>query len=533
MNLLNRILRRNRVIWVLPLALLLCPATVQADTKRREEQKLEDELNKSRQELAQYQRQLEDLRVKRWQDKRNAVAAQEAFSNTWNDLKADIDRLAQMRNQKQEMVLRLQSQESEKQAFIDEQENRLKQFGLQTRDKLGELEKEWELGFPYNSMERMGEAGAFKKWMEKGDAASPPALERLFALAHKDFVAGETREIVRDKLAVRGLASAQASPGAAARLDPKTQARLVAGYRIRIGQVYQAFVSTESEDVAVLGKTGRLDAKAWEWIEELPPDVRDQIRTAVRKLAAGDSSSMALLPMDVLLTKATGEGFTTKAQNTWWKSFMAQVEAGGWVMYPIFALGFVGLLIILEKVVVFLRRDQNAVRLSGRVQRLVEEGRIEEARALCRGQKGSVSKVLLAILEHADDSREEAESAAHEVLLHESPALEKRVSTMNILAAAAPLVGLLGTVTGMVRLFEVITVHGTGNPKLMAGGISEALIATQWGLGTAIPLLLAYNWLDTWSGGIIANMEKYAARLVNTLFSRTRLARLRKEEAVA
>ena len=104
-------------------------------------------------------------------------------------------------------------------------------------------------------------------------------------------------------------------------------------------------------------------------------------------------------------------------------------------------------------------------------------------------------------------------------MLHESPALEKRITTMNILAAASPLVGLLGTVTGMVRLFDVITVHGTGNPKLMAGGISEALIATKWGLGVAIPLLIAYNILDNWSGSIIGNMEKYAARLVNSLFT--------------
>ena len=87
-------------------------------------------------------------------------------------------------------------------------------------------------------------------------------------------------------------------------------------------------------------------------------------------------------------------------------------------------------------------------------------------------------------------------------MLHESPVLEKRLTTMNILAAAAPLVGLLGTVTGMVTLFDVITVHGTGNPKLMAGGISEALIATKWGLGVAIPLLISYNLLDNWANAL-------------------------------
>jgi biopolymer transport protein ExbB len=225
-----------------------------------------------------------------------------------------------------------------------------------------------------------------------------------------------------------------------------------------------------------------------------------------------------LLPVDVLLTKATGEGFTTKAHGTFWKSVEREFEGGGWVMWPIFGLGTVGLLITLLKSFVFVSRDQMARRLAAQVQTLAADGRVEEARQLCRKAKGSVGRVLASVLENAGATREDAESRAHEVMLHESPALEKYITTMNILAAASPLVGLLGTVTGMVNLFDVITVHGTGNPKLMAGGISEALIATKWGLGVAIPLLLAYNLLDNWSGRVIANMEKYAARLVNTLF---------------
>lgn len=118
-------------------ALLAIP--VHADNRRREEQKAQEELDRARAELQLYRKQLEDTRVKRWQDKRNSVAAQEAFSDAWNEIKADIDRLGQMRDQKEETLLRLQNQESEKHSQVEEQENRLKQFGLQVRDKLVEL----------------------------------------------------------------------------------------------------------------------------------------------------------------------------------------------------------------------------------------------------------------------------------------------------------------------------------------------------------------------------------------------------------
>ncbi len=513
-------------IWLLTLActwVALFPNPTEGASRRREEQKVQEDLDKARQEVQLYQRQLEDVRVKRWQDKRNAVAAQEAFSDAWNEIKADIDRLGQMKDQKEETLLRLQNQESEKRREVEEQQNRLKQFGLQVRDKLGDLGKEWENGFPYRSVEKLGALSNAKKSLEKEDASSSAALDRLFTLAYGDFVDGESKSIAREKLAVKGIAAAKASQEKnGAPLDMASQAKLAAGYVVRMGQAYQAFVSTESEDVAILGKTGRLDGQAWEWIEDLPDNVRKDLRTAVLGLASSQDlqlDSMVMLPMDVLLTKATGEGFTTKARGTFLKTIEHEFDGGGWVMFPIMALMLSGLIIIIEKVFVFIRKDQAAEKLSAKVQAYAAANRIPEAIVLCKKSPGSVGRVLLSILERSEGSREDAESKAHEVMLHESPALEKRITTMNILAAASPLVGLLGTVTGMVRLFDVITVHGTGNPKLMAGGISEALIATKWGLGVAIPLLIAYNILDNWSGHIIANMEKYAARLVNTLFT--------------
>lgn len=519
------------VIFIAFSFLIVMPA--EGASRRREDQKVVEDLDKVHQELLLYQNQLEDIRIKRWQDKRNAVAAQEAFSDAWNEVKADIDRLGQAKDQKEETLLRLLNQESEKQHEVDEQEARLKQFGLQVRDKLNELGLEWERGFPYRSMEKTGALSEAKKALEKEDAAGSAALDRLFTLSYGDFLDGESRSITRDKLAVKGVAAAMAKAStkdgakvtSTGPLDMAAQAKIVAGYFVRLGQAYETFVSTEGEDVAILGKTGRLDGQAWDWIEDVPDQVRKELRSSVMALVSEQGPELVALPMDVLLTKATGEGFTTKAKGTFWKTMEHEFDGGGWVMWPIMLLAGSGILIILEKIFVFMRRDQDAQKLADRVLLLTQNGKRNEAILLCKKQKGSVSRVLLAILEHADGPREEAESKAFEVMLHESPSLEKRITTMNILAAASPLVGLLGTVTGMVRLFDVITVHGTGNPKLMAGGISEALIATKWGLGVAIPLLLSYNLLDNWSTRIIGNMEKYSARLVNTLYkTRKRVA---------
>ena len=83
-----------------------------------------------------------------------------------------------------------------------------------------------------------------------------------------------------------------------------------------------------------------------------------------------------------------------------------------------------------------------------------------------------------------------------------------------VIAAVAPLLGLLGTVTGMISTFEIITEHGTGDPKMLSGGISEALITTQLGLVVAIPMLLLGNMLKGWSEGVFGKLESTVLRLI-------------------
>ena len=101
-----------------------------------------------------------------------------------------------------------------------------------------------------------------------------------------------------------------------------------------------------------------------------------------------------------------------------------------------------------------------------------------------------------------------------EAILKEVPRLEKYHSIIKVFAAVAPLLGLLGTVVGMIVTFQALTLFGTGDPKLMAGGISQALVTTMLGLIVAIPLVFLHSVLTSWSGTLIEVLEEQSAGLI-------------------
>ena len=115
-------------------------------------------------------------------------------------------------------------------------------------------------------------------------------------------------------------------------------------------------------------------------------------------------------------------------------------------------------------------------------------------------------------------SRDDMENALQEAIINKIPRLESFLSTLGMLAAIAPLLGLLGTVTGMINTFHTITYYGTGDPRMMSGGISEALVTTMLGLTVAIPIMLAHTLLTRKVETEIAMMEEKAVAFVNTIF---------------
>ena len=197
-------------------------------------------------------------------------------------------------------------------------------------------------------------------------------------------------------------------------------------------------------------------------------------------------------------------------------SVWEQIPKGGPIVWPIMVILALGVVIILERTIFFLRKRFNADKLIDRISDLAVHEKWEDCRKLCERKKNKpVACVVAAGLDNRGMSREETENVLQEAILKEAPSTERFLSTLGMLAAIAPLLGLLGTVTGMIDTFHVITQHGTGDPRMMSGGISEALVTTMLGLSVAIPLLLAHTLFSRAADNLIGQMEEKGVALIN------------------
>lgn len=195
-----------------------------------------------------------------------------------------------------------------------------------------------------------------------------------------------------------------------------------------------------------------------------------------------------------------------------------QILNGGPIIWPILGIGVLAFLIIIERFIFLKRVHINADKMMTRVNKLADQKKWDECIKLCEKRKNRpVPRVLLAGINSRNGGREDMENVLQESILIEIPKIEKFLSTLGMLAAIAPLLGLLGTVTGMINTFHAITFYGTGDPKMMSGGISEALTTTMLGLGVAIPIMLFHTFLSRNAETIIGQMEEKAVALTNII----------------
>jgi len=202
-------------------------------------------------------------------------------------------------------------------------------------------------------------------------------------------------------------------------------------------------------------------------------------------------------------------------------------QKGGIIMYFILFSSIVALAIFIERLWQLHYARINTVKFMSDVSDTLRRNRIKEAIDICSRTGGPVANILRAgILKH-DRSKEEIKEAIEDAGIHEVPELEKNISVLATIAHITPLLGLLGTVLGMMRAFQVIQEKAamaypvnTGN---LAGGIWEALITTAAGLSVAIPTFVAYNYLVGRVGRIVLDMERSSTDLLNILSQRKRL----------
>jgi biopolymer transport protein ExbB len=190
---------------------------------------------------------------------------------------------------------------------------------------------------------------------------------------------------------------------------------------------------------------------------------------------------------------------------------------GGIFMYPIIFCSIVALAVFFERLWVLRRRHIIPEDFIRNVEDLLKKQKISEAIFLCQSDVSSIAKIFLAGLRSTQKGMWLVKEAIEERGSREAATLEKNVGILSTIASLTPLLGLLGTVSGMIKTFNAISVHGIGNPAPLAGGIAEALITTATGLCIAIPTLVCYRFLKDKANALIFEMEENSIRLVELM----------------
>ncbi|HBT22344.1 MAG TPA: hypothetical protein DEA68_06890 [Verrucomicrobiales bacterium] len=240
-------------------------------------------------------------------------------------------------------------------------------------------------------------------------------------------------------------------------------------------------------------------------------DLKDEaFASGISKIISGGAGE---LPFDSTMGNALK---IKQVEETWWE----HINKGGVVIWPLLGLGLAAALVALIKW--FQLSALKQVRPSDlqAVLDKVNENDTTSAIALAKRIKGPAGELLETAIQNTDQSKEMLEEILYERMLHTKPKLDRFLPFISLTAATAPLLGLLGTVTGMINTFKLITVFGTGDPKRLSSGISEALVTTEYGLIIAVPCLLMFAFLSRKAKGILSSMEQTAVGFVNGLTPR-------------
>jgi len=193
------------------------------------------------------------------------------------------------------------------------------------------------------------------------------------------------------------------------------------------------------------------------------------------------------------------------------------VRAGGPLMWPIIFCSIAAAAIILERMWTLQDRRVLPKELTQKVWQLIESNQVNDKVIAALEQNSPLGRVLAAGLANRHRSREAMMERLEDAGRHVIHELERFLTTLGTIASISPLLGLLGTVTGIIKSFNAIQAGGMGDPRALSGGIAEALICTAAGLIVAIPALFAYRFLRSKVDSIVMAMEKDAIRLADAV----------------
>lgn len=197
------------------------------------------------------------------------------------------------------------------------------------------------------------------------------------------------------------------------------------------------------------------------------------------------------------------------------ESLYDKLAKGGLIMIPLLLIGAAALVVALVKWIQFSRIRLTSEQDLQTVLGWLEKGEQEKALSHAQSIPGLAGDLLATAVRHFDEKKEYIEEIVYEKMLVARTRLDRGLAFLALAATTGPLMGLLGTVMGMIATFKLISGFGSGDPKLLAAGISEALVATATGMAVAIPSLLLHAFLSRKAKGIVGSMEQTAVGFIN------------------
>ena len=467
------------------------PSDIDAVKKRAE-------LNSAKADLEEARKKRDMVVAARWKDRETANQEREMFNEKYQESKEKVDALMSERARLFEDVR--VAREDLAQVKLQAEKARAEFLSLAAGpERLETLAKFQEQGVPFKVADRVEVQNKVKKEMSLYRDDPLRIAKGILDAARAEMEFSRETGVEKAEL-VFGTAVAQ-------------------GDRMRLGGLF-AMQMANAVDINGLHPSALMLPEAGEkkrvynWQENLTPETKKDIAKAFTNV---NDSAFVMVPVDVLLSTELSSELANHTETTWKDDLKQFFKDGGIPMYPIVVIFGLGLLIFAWKFI-WLSIVGFGGLTTRRALKALAGGDVATARTLSAKSHGKVGKVLRLVLGKEFASREAAEKSIEELFSAEVPKIESGLSWISVFASIAPLLGLLGTVMGMIELFDVITMHGTSDPKLLAGGISIALVTTEAGLLVAIPLQLLHTFLVNRADALRGRMEKAGLAVLNALW---------------
>jgi len=474
--------------------------SVNIPAQQYSEEDTSDKLKALQKELEEAKQYRDRVIAKRWEDRTVYNESREKFNDNYDDLKEKLELKNNDVEREREQIGSLLNEVEELKARKEAAKIQFLGLSSQQKSAIKEISESFNKNIPLLIPERQGKLNEVNKAIEIKKDSPIDIFNNVLTLYLNEIKI--TREISIDK---REFLRSDNTSGH--------------GTFLRLGMMAAAYKDNATGSTGLLLRTANTSGLLYEWREDLNEKAKKSLELTLSQLENNSKAGTVTIPLDILRSRAVGKGYTEGEKKGFVASSMAYLKDGGIWMWPLMAIAVAALILLVERFIGWVRKNSGNQKLFNEVLELVKKGEIEKAEKITSSLKNSsVLKAMNSVLNSRSKSREVAEKELQEIILQETPSLEKRLTTISVLGAAAPLLGLLGTVAGMIELFESITLYGTSDPKLMAGGISIALITTQTGLAISVPIMIAHNFIANRVDSLVGKMENYALKSLNLLW---------------